>query len=103
MGVRISHFSTNVKLLAVRRAPQVKMLENQRKWEAKQLLSPPPPEHPKEPHDIINLPKSILTSAHLNGQLSLSEPEAMKILNEFKGSKLISGTPKELCMSENFG
>lgn len=96
----ICHFSTNRQLLAVGRAPRVKKLEHERKREAQQkvLSHGPPQEFPT----IVKAPKSLLVSAEAAGQLSVSWLEALNILKEFDGARLKSGTPKDLCLSENF-
>lgn len=101
MIFRICHFSTNRQLLAVGRAPKVKKLERERKREAQQkvLSHSPPQEFPT----IVKAPTSLLVSAIAAGQLSISGLEALNILKEFDGVRLKSGTPKDLCLSENFG
>lgn len=91
----ISHFSTNRRLLAIGRAPKVIKVEHERKRDAKQNVpsrSPP-----------SQVPKSLLVEAQMAGQLSIPWREAEDILNEFSGLRLKSGSPKDLCMSENSG
>lgn len=96
----IAHFSTNRRLLAIGRAPQVIKVENGRKRDAKHNV---PPRSPQSQEILAEIPKSLLVEAQMAGHLSISWREAEDILNEFDGFRLRSGSPKDLCMSENSG
>lgn len=99
----ISHFSTNRQSLGIGRAP-IRVVKRKSDV-AKPLRSPPqenPQENPRFP-TTLSLPKSLLVEAEIAGKLSVSWHEAESILNEFDETELKSGSPKNLCSSENFG
>lgn len=101
----ISRFSTHRQLLASGRSPQIKKLARERKREADQngLLRNLPPRETSSTPTVVKLPKALLVDAQRAGLLSVSPQEAMNILNEFNGMRLRSGSPEDLCLSENCG
>lgn len=101
----IAHFSTNRQLLAVGRAPKVRKLEHERIREAQRKVPSRylPSQETLETTTIVELPKSLIVEAQVAGKLSVGWSEAQKILDEFDGTRLKSGSAKDLCLSENFG
>lgn len=98
----IAHFSTNRQLLAVGRAPKVRKLEHERKREAQRQVPSRnlPPQATPETTTLVELSKSLLIAAQAVGKLSVGWSEAQNILDEFDGTRLKSGSAKDLCMSE---